>query len=175
MSADVPVKTAKPRRSLRRWALNLALILAAFAAIHWWQTRPLASGSAPSLNGRSVSGEPLDLRGFRGRSVLVHFWAEWCPVCRAEQGAIQSIADDFPVITVAMQSGDGAAVREFMEQEALSFSAIADPRGEIAGDWGVTVVPTSFVIDPEGVIRYNEVGFTTEPGLRARLWAAGRF
>lgn len=175
MSADIPVSTAKSKHSLRRWALNLALILAAFAAIHWWQTRPLASGAAPALNGRSVSGKPLELRGFHGRGVLVHFWAEWCPVCRAEQGAIQSIADDFPVITVAMHSGDRAAVREFMEQEALSFSAIADPRGEIAGDWGVTVVPTSFVIDPEGVIRYREVGFTTEPGLRMRLWAAERF
>ena len=121
-----------------------------------------------------MSGEALDLRGLRGKSVLVHFWAEWCPICRAEQGTIQSIADEFPVITVAMQSGNAAAVQAFMEQESLSFSTIADPRGDISGDWGVDVVPASFVIDPEGVIRYTEVGFTTELGLRTRLWAAGK-
>ncbi len=175
MSTKIPGKIAKSKRPLRRWALDLALILAALAAIHWWQTHPLASGAAPVLSGRSVSGEALDLSGFRGRSVLVHFWAEWCPVCRVGQGAIQSIADDFPIITVAMQSGDGAAVRDFMKQQSLSFSTIADPQGDIAGKWGVKAVPTSFVIDPDGIIRYSEVGFTTEPGLRARLWAAGSF
>lgn len=175
MSTEIPGKTAKPKRPLRRRALELALILAAFATVHWWQTRPLASGPAPALSGLSVSGEQLDLRQLRGKGVLVHFWAEWCPVCRAEQDAIQSISADFSVISVAMQSGDQAAVRHFMEQESLSFPTLADPQGEIAGDWGVSAVPTSFVIGPDGVIDYSEVGFTTETGLRTRLWAAGRF
>ena len=175
MTDEDPEKSGAPRRSVRRWALEIALIVATFAAIHWWQTRPLASGTAPELKGVSVNGEPLELEELRGNSVLVHFWAEWCPVCRAEEGTIQSIAGDFPVITVAMQYGDRAEVLRYLEHSSLSFPTLADPHGEIAGDWGVSVVPTSFIIGPDGSIDYSEVGFTTEAGLRVRHWAAGRF
>jgi len=154
--------------------LELLLIAAAFALLHWWQTRPLASGPAPELSGPAVSGEQLNLRELRGRTVLVHFWAEWCPLCRAGQDSIQSIAADYPVITVAMQSGDAVVVRNYLEEESLSLPTLADPRAEISGEWGVSAVPTSFVIDPDGVISYREVGFTTEAGLRTRLWAASQ-
>lgn len=162
----------KPKRPLRRWAIDLAVILLAFGALQWWQTRPLASGPAPELSGLTVSGQAVNLEDFRGKPVLVHFWAEWCPVCKAEQGNIQSIAEDLPVLTVAMQSGDRDAVRNHMTQEGLSFETIADPMGSISSAWGVQGVPASFVVDAEGTIRFTEIGYSTEPGLRARLWAA---
>jgi DsbE subfamily thiol:disulfide oxidoreductase len=165
---------AKRRRPLWRWLVNLLLLVAVFALVQWWQTRPLASGPAPALQGRAATGERLDLQALRGQTVLVHFWASWCPVCRAEQDNIQAVAADFPVISVAMQSGDEAEVLAFMKQERVGFSTIADPKGEIAGDWGVSAVPASFVVDATGTIRYQAVGYTTEAGLRARLWAADR-
>ncbi|GEM_PF-160473 len=160
--------------SRRRLLLNGLSILAAFAAVHWWQTRPLATGEAPPLKGRTVDGAAADLRAAQGRPVLVHFWAEWCPVCRLEEDGIAAIAGDHRVITVAMQSGDAARVRAYLKRHGLGFPVLADPHGAIAGDWGVRAVPTSFVIGPGGRIRFREVGFTSEAGLRARLWAAAR-
>lgn len=167
---------SKPaKRPLRRWLGDVLLILVVFIAIHWWQTRPLASGPAPPLSGWSAQGARLDIEQFRGQPVLVYFWATWCPICRAEQGGMRSIAEDYPVISVAMQSGDAAEVREYLREHRLDYPAIPDPRGETASLWGVDSVPTSFIVGPDGEIRHSTVGFTTESGLRARLWAARTF
>jgi peroxiredoxin len=155
-----------------RWLLNFALILCAFLLIQWWQSRPLANGQAPALAASLLNGQMVDLKHYRGQPLLVHFWAQWCPICRAEQGSIQAIAEDFPVLSIAMQSGSATTVAEFMREEDLTFPTIADPHAEIASAWGVKAVPVSFILDAAGTIRFSSVGYTTEAGLRARLWAA---
>ncbi len=165
----------KTRRSIRSLLVNIAIVVVLFGALQWWQARPLASGLAPQLIGLGVDGAAQRLQNLRGETVLVHFWAVWCPVCNASDGSIQSIAGDYPVISVAMQSGGPGDIREHMASQGLDFPAIPDPRGEISGDWGVKGVPTSFVIDPQGNIVQTSVGYTTEAGLRARLWAAENF
>jgi thiol-disulfide isomerase/thioredoxin len=165
-------KDTPPRRPWLRLS-NLLLILAAFAVIHWWRTEPLASGDAPPLKGRLVAGDKVfDLAQLRGRPSLVHFWASWCPVCKLGDEAIDSIARDFPVITVAMQSGDPSDILAHLRKEGLSFPVIPDPYGELASAWGVQGVPATFVLDGNGEIRFATMGYTTEVGLRGRLWAA---
>lgn len=162
-------------RSRRSWLslTNLLLILAAFAVFYWWRTEPLASGDAPALEGRLVGSDELfDLAQLRGRPALVHFWASWCPVCKLGDDAIESIARDFPVITVAMQSGSTSEILAHLRKEGLSFPVLADPYGELAGTWGVHGVPATFVLDSGGKIRFATMGYTTEIGLRGRLWAA---
>jgi thiol-disulfide isomerase/thioredoxin len=125
------------------------------------------------LAGVQLDGKPVALDAFAGRPVLVHFWATWCPICRAEQGSIDALARDTPVITVAMQSGDRDAVVQHLRNETLSFPVLNDPDGVIAAQWGVRAVPASFIVDGAGRIRYVEVGYTTGIGLRLRLWLAG--
>lgn len=161
-------------RPLRGWLVNIVLILLIFAGIQWWKARPLASGEAPPLAGETLNGATLDLASYRGAPVLVHFWASWCPVCKAMDGTIDSIAADHPVVTVAMQSGDLTEIRRFMAEANLGFTVIPDPYGQIASLWGVQGVPASFVLDPTGRIAYSTIGFSSEPGLRARLWGAAR-
>jgi len=156
-------------RSLLRWAAQLGVVLALVFVVHLWQTRDLAQGPAPELAGRLIDGRPFDLSAMRGRTVLVHFWATWCPMCRLQQDAIQAIAQDHPVVTVAMQSGDAEDVSEHMAEEGLSFPVLVDNLGVLASRWGVSGVPTSFVIDGAGQITFVEVGYTSGPGLRARL------
>ena len=164
---------AKGYRRLRDWAINLALILAIFLGVQWWQSRPLASGAAPPLAGLRQDGTPVDLAELRGRPVLVHFWATWCPICKLSIGGVASIAQDHPVLTVAMQSGDAAEVRAYLAEHGLSFPVLIDEDGRLAARWGVRGVPANFVLNAAGQISYASQGASTETGLRARLWAAG--
>jgi thiol-disulfide isomerase/thioredoxin len=165
-------------RSHRSWLVNILVILAMFAGVQWWRARPLASGPAPALAGILLDGIPFTLEEMRQtggeRPILVHFWATWCPICRLGQDGIDTIARDHPVITVALQSGDAPEIRSYMGKEGLGFAVLPDSDGTLAAVWGVTAVPASFVVDPTGHIRFATVGHTTEPGLRARLWAAAQ-
>ena len=158
-----------------RRAVEVLLFIALIAGIRAWQQRDMPGGAAPPLSGVKLDGVPYSLTGSQGRPVLVQFWATWCTICRAEQGSISAIARDHPdTITVAMQSGSDAEVGHHMAGQGLHFPVVNDPDGRIAAAWGVHAVPASFIIGADGRIRFVEVGYTTEPGLRLRLWLAGR-
>ncbi|MDJ0806534.1 MAG: protein disulfide oxidoreductase [Gammaproteobacteria bacterium] len=158
------------KRRLLGWAFELFLLFGALYLLHLWQTRDTVTGEAPMLSGRTLNGEVLALESLRGRPVLVYFWATWCPICELESGTIDSLAEDYTVITIAMQSGHKTAIQAYLDENALSFPVISDPQGLLASRWGVAGVPTTFIIDAGGVIRFTEVGYTTSLGLRTRLW-----
>ena len=149
----------------------LLIILVLFAARAWMQ-RDMVSGAVPEFQGNLLNGESYALLADKRRPLLIHFWASWCPMCELEQGSIQSISDDHAVITIAMQSGEAEEVIAYMQQEKLQFPVITDPDGIVAQRFGVRAVPSRFVIDENNNIMFRETGFTTETGLRLRLWLA---
>lgn len=157
---------------LRR-AAEVLVFIALVAGIRAWQQRDIPAGSAPALQGALLGGNAFALP-LRPRSpLLVHFWATWCPVCRTDQASFQDLARTHPdVVTVAMRSGSREAVEKFMRRQGLDFRVLNDPDGRIAAAWGVHAVPASFVVDTRGRIRFVEFGYTTEMGLRLRLWLA---
>ncbi|MBK1644044.1 hypothetical protein CKO25_05115 [Thiocapsa imhoffii] len=173
MSSTPRPKTSTPMRArLRDWAFNLLLVILVIVAVQWWKARPLVSGEAPALQGRDLNGHQVTLQAFRGTPVLVYFWATWCPVCVLMADSIQTIAHDYPVITIAMQSGGMQELTAAMQESGHDYRVIPDPSGTIARDWGVSGVPSAFVIDAQGRISFRGVGLSTEPGLRLRLWMA---
>jgi thiol-disulfide isomerase/thioredoxin len=158
----------------RNRIIQILLFFLLVAGIRFWQQRDMVSGAAPVLQGMTLAGQSYTLPTHPDHPVLVHFWASWCPICRTEQGSIDDIAHDNPnVITVAMQSGKSDAVASHLREQGISFPVLNDPDGSIARAWGVHAVPVSFIIAPDGKIRFVEVGYTTGIGLRLRLWLAG--
>ena len=165
-------QSAKRRRWLRR-ALEIGVVIGVFMLIRSCNAPEVSEGPAPDFEGTLLSGDTVRLADYRGEPVIVHFWGSWCPVCRMENGSIDELADDIPLVTVAMQSGDRETVSGFLEENGLDFPTVVDEQGELARAFGVQGVPASFVIGPEGEIRFTTVGYTTGLGLRARHWLAG--
>lgn len=155
-----------------RVAVEVGVVVLVFMAIRAYQHRDIATGMAPALAGTTLTGTPYVLADAAERPVLVHFWATWCSICRLEQGSIDALARDYPVITVAMQSGAESEVQRHLTEQGLSFAVINDPSGEIAKRWGVHAVPASFIVDAGNRVKFVEVGYTTDAGLRARLFMA---
>ncbi|MCG6933623.1 MAG: protein disulfide oxidoreductase [Gallionella sp.] len=157
----------------RAYVIEALVFVILIAGIRAWQQRDMVSGSAPALQGVTLAGLPYNLPARPKQPVLVHFWATWCPICRAEQDSIASIAHDHPdTITVAMQSGSAEQIVRHMREQGIDFPVVNDRDGKLSSAWGVHAVPASFIIAPDGRIRFVEVGYTTGIGLRIRLWLA---
>jgi thiol-disulfide isomerase/thioredoxin len=169
----------------QRWLLEGSLILAVIIGAQWWQTRGLPEGVAPPLAGVLTDGThtrvPAGTQSAgagntaNGAPTLVAFWATWCPVCSAEEGNIVAVAKDHRVVSVAMQSGDAVTVAKHLQERGIALPALVDADGRHASNWRVRGVPTHFVVDGAGNIRFRVVGYATTWGLKARLWWAGAF
>jgi thiol-disulfide isomerase/thioredoxin len=166
----------KPRRRWPRWLAEIGVFLLIVLAIQWWQARDVPGGPAPDFEAVFADGRRSGLAAFRaghpGRVTALYFWAEWCPICRAQQGSVDALRADWPVLTVAMQSGDAAAVAKVQAERGLAWTTAIDPDGRIAARYGLRGVPALVVIGPEGEMRAVAVGYTTEIGMRLRLWWA---
>ena len=167
-------QTEKPPRRWLRWLRDILVLLGLFLAIQWWQSRGLVQDAAPPLVGLDLSGQPYQLDPANGPT-LVHFWAEWCPVCRLEEKNIDNIAGDLPVITIATTSGTAAEVRAYLDKQGLTMPVLLDKSGDIGRSWGVHGVPATFVVDRAGEIVSASMGYSTEWGLRLKMWWAGVF
>jgi peroxiredoxin len=160
-------------QTVRRALRDIAIAVVILFAIRSYQQRRMPSGAAPELSGDDLHGQKLSLAAYRGKPVLLHFWATWCGVCKAEQHNIDAVARDLPVLSVATHSGSAADIAAYMKEHDIALPVIVDEEGALASRYGVHAFPASFVIDGNGTIRHVEVGYTTEIGLRARMWLAG--
>ncbi len=139
-------------------------------------SRDQATGFAPVIQGQNLEGEwqRIQTRNF-SKPVLIYFFAEWCPICKVQHGVISSLNDQYPVMGIAMQSGDIKNVRRYVTEQGLSFPVINDREGSISRAFGVQGVPASFIIDQQGKIRFSTRGYATFAGLWIRLWFTETF
>jgi len=170
----------------QNWTSHLGTLLMfvlLYAGIHAWQTRSVPSGPAPGFSapaaGSIAASQTVDFERWRalypGQAVALHFWADWCPICRTEEHSVSRISRDWPVLTVAMQSGDAARVQGVLSKRELNWNTAIDAKGDIAKRYGLASVPALVVVDAQGQIRFAEVGYTSEMGMRLRLWWAQTF
>ena len=173
-----PAEAEKPSRRWRRRAAEVLLFIAIVISVQLWQTRDTPRGPAPEFAGRLVDGQPFDLATWRathaGRPVLLYFWAEWCPICKTTAGNVGNVSADWPVTSIAIQSGTAAPVARVMDDKAYRWPTLPDPAAEVLRRYGLAGVPSFVVINPAGDIRFVAVGYTSEIGLRLRLWWAER-
>lgn len=120
---------------------------------------------APDFAIRTISGEVVRLSDFRGKTVVLNFWASWCPPCRAEMPDFQEIfeqredAGDFAILAVdkLVEDTEGS-VREFVEEFGLTFDVGFDATDEIVQHYGVRGLPSTFFIDRDGILRQKSLG-----------------
>jgi len=161
--------TPRVKKYLLTGLSYLIILFVISQGVSWWKSRDAMTGNLSAFNVELMDGSRFELSQYSGEPVLFHFWATWCPVCDLQKGSVESIAEDFPVVSIASWS-EAKEVNSYMQQNGLTFPVMLDEDGQLARSYGLKGVPASFILSPSGEIRFVESGYTTELGLRLRLW-----
>ena len=167
MSPDAPARWL-PRAAA---ALLVAWAVAAPAG----ELKPWGGAPAPALALKDRDGRFHDLAAYRGKVVVVNFWAVWCEPCRDEMPALNGLRERLagrPFEVLAVNLGDSdARIAEFAAKVPLAFPVLPDRTGRSKQDWQVKLLPVSFVVGPDGRVRYRALGELDwgEPGVVAAI------
>jgi len=116
----------------------------------------------PALSLEDLGHKVHTLQDYRGRVVLVNFWASWCGPCVMEMPSLQRLQDamagkPFTLLAVNVEGSSGT-VWKFAAKVKIHFPLLLDREGQTAYDWGIDLYPTSFLIDPQGRVQYVAYG-----------------
>lgn len=178
-------------RPPRRWpaiALALVLITSALLVTQPWQsdgdtsfgivdqvvpgvarvveleTGPSVGKLAPNFLLQTFDGQTLRLSDLRGTPVFINFWATWCLFCVSEMPAMQRLADRYAGQLVIVGINVGEALGEaqpFTEENGISYPLLLDPETDVTEAYQVRAMPTSFIVDAEGVVQVVHYGVLT--------------
>ncbi|MDQ4129400.1 MAG: TlpA family protein disulfide reductase [Actinomycetota bacterium] len=142
-----------------------------------WRDRSAAGGSSvevsgvmPTLEGPSLTGGRVGPDLYRGKLVLVNFWASWCAPCREEQPGLQRLWEEYrgrgvQFIGVNFKD-DSAAARAYLEEFGVTYPSVEDPTGIVAHRFGMLAPPTTILVDVGGDMRHHLLGAQAESRLR---------
>lgn len=123
-----------------------------------------AATPAPAMKARDLSGATKTLADYRGKVVVLNYWASWCPPCLREMPSMERLRVKMkgrPLEIVALASAESAGdVKAFLSKMALGFPILLDPDGSNTKRWKVFALPTSFVLDAQGRVRHVLTGPT---------------
>lgn len=139
---------------------------------------PEVGHPAPDFTLRDLDGNAVRLSDLRGEVVFINFWATWCPPCRAEMPEIEAVHQEYKdkgVVVLGVDISEPAStVRQYIQQGGFSWTIVLDSIGEVARDYQIAAIPTSFFIDQEGIIRAVNIGAMTKRAMEAKLAEAMR-
>ena len=123
---------------------------------------PWTQSETPKLALKDTAGRPHTLADYRGKVVLVNFWATWCEPCRDEMATMRALRErlagrPFEILTVNYGESE-AKVTTFFKSAGLDFPALLDPNQEAPKAWRVRVLPASFLVGRDGRVRYSVIG-----------------
>jgi thiol-disulfide isomerase/thioredoxin len=119
---------------------------------------------APEIAVQSLAdGSTAKLADFKGKVVMLNFWATWCPPCREEIPSMMKLnaamaGKPFKMIAVSIDEGGKPAIESFFKESGLSLPTYTDANGAASKTYGITGVPETFIIDKQGILVKKVVG-----------------
>ncbi len=175
------LETRPPARMCRRRFLRLAAASCLAGLAPGWISCRADSvskvGDTPAARTlEDLQGNPVVVPSdFRGRVALLHFWAAWCPFCRPEMRVLQALSGKYggkALVPCSINLGESREVAlSYTRNLGLTYPVLLDPKSSLVRPYGISGVPTTFILDREGVIRHRIVGEVDREGLETLIRA----
>jgi len=140
----------------------LVLLLAVALPAAAQELKPAPATRAPALELADLEGRTHKLADYRGKVVLVNFWATWCEPCREEMPSIERLRASlagrpFAVLAVNLAEPE-SRIRKFLDAMPLGFAVLLDRDAKVARAWQAKMLPATYIVGPDGVIRFQHRG-----------------
>jgi thiol-disulfide isomerase/thioredoxin len=142
----------------------LALLLALAAPFGTLRSEPVTPVNAPAWTLKDAYGNTVSSAQFKGKVVVLDFWATWCVPCKAEiPGYIELqkkyAADGVVFVGISVDQDGSEIVKKFIKDYGINYPIVLAGDSDVASDFGdFGIIPTTFIIDREGRIRDRQVG-----------------
>ena len=131
-------------------------------------------GRAPAYSFTTLDGTPVDSEALEGSVVVLNFWATWCSPCKLEMPALQHLHeersdDGVIVLGLATDAGDGSDIIDFLDERGIAYPVGRATNAHRSAFGGINAIPTTFIIDREGLVQHRVVGYFAPPAMRAAV------
>ncbi len=168
----------KPKKRVWVWVRDIALMIALVVGVMAYQSRDHVPGGAAvpqfDLAQLDAAGN-VSSASLAGKPTAIYFWAPWCGVCDASSHNMSAVraavGDDANVLSVVLEYRSLDSARDFVRRNEATYPVLLG-NDAVRDAFAVTAFPTLYVLDSDGRVTSSAVGYTTELGIRARLWWA---
>ncbi len=161
--------TPKTLKLIREIAIFVFVIWVASTAISYFRAPKLDSDTLPHIKGKLIDGTLFDSDKLQGEPLMIEFWGTWCPVCKQQAPNVATVAKNYNVLTIAVNSRDDDHITRWLRENKVSYPVLNDISGKWATRFKIPAYPTTFFFDSNGKLKFTEVGYTTTAGMIARL------
>jgi peroxiredoxin len=158
--------------------LKIAAVLALWLGISAYQTRqhvPSGAAAAPAFTLTDLTGRDVSLAEYKGRRVVLHFFATWCGVCKAELPSLRAVhgglGGDETMLAIVADADDPEHVRRFAAEHELTYPVLL-ATDDVLRAYAVDRFPTNYYLNGDGTVSSSTTGLSTWLGMKARLFLA---
>ncbi|PLR82462.1 alkyl hydroperoxide reductase [Bacillus canaveralius] len=119
---------------------------------------------APDFELTALTGEKVQLSDYKGKKVMLNFWATWCPPCKAEMPAMEKFYRDMKdeIAVLAVNIDPKNDVKGFAEEKGVTFTILLDDQEEVSKIYQIISIPTTYYIDEAGIVQSKHIGAMTQ-------------